>query len=104
MKSILSTAILVFGLSASAYQTGTYECGNEKFNFKYVIKTIDAGNVTTPHLDVTKTFKATDSTPEKTYRLRGIPTHFTNDEGKEILVLGNTTLELTNGRPSCGSN
>ena len=104
MKSIITTAVVLFGLSANAYEPGTYVCRSEKLNFTFVIKTIDVGNVTTPYLDVTKTFKATDTTPEKTYRIRGIPTHFTNDEGKEVLVLGNINLELTNGRPSCGAN
>lgn len=103
MKSIFSLiALSLIGLSAQAYQTGTYECGNDKYNFKYVIKSITSGDVTTPHLDVTKTIKATETTPEKTYRIRGVPTHFTNDEGAEVLVLGNNTLELSNGRPSCG--
>lgn len=102
MKSIISLIALTLGLSAQAYQTGTYECGNDKFNFKYTIKTLGTGDVTVPHLDVEKTYKATDSTPEKNYRIRGVATHFTNDEGKEVLVLGNITLELTNGRPSCG--
>ena len=103
MNKIISLITLsLISLSAQAYQTGTYECGNDKFNFKYVIKTLDAGDVTTPYMDITKTIKATDTTSEKTYRIRGVPTHFTNDEGAEVLVLGNNTLELTNGRPSCG--
>lgn len=102
MKSILSLITLTLGLSAQAYQTGTYECGNDKFNFKYTIKTLGTGETTVPYLDVVKTFKATDTAPEKTYNIRGAATHFTNDEGSEILVLGNITLELTNGRPGCG--
>lgn len=103
MKSFLALlASLTLSVSALAFTDGEYTCGTktDKFQTTYKITTLDMNGLNLPHLEVTSIQRLQDS-PEKTYNIKGIATQFNNDQGEEILVLGNITLGLTGGRPGC---
>ena len=103
MKSFLTLLVtLTLSVSALAFTDGEYTCGSksDKFQYTYKITTLAINGIALPHLDITKAYSP-DNAQDKAYTIKGVATQFTNDEGQEILVLGNITLELTSGRPSC---
>ena len=106
MKSLLAIAFtVIFSSPLFAAQDGTYTCGSrtDKMQFVYEIKNVDMNGTQLPLLKITKTVFGNPElgTADKTHTLKGMATHFSNDEGVEFIVLGNTTLEIVNGRPSC---
>lgn len=106
MKSSLLLSILFLSLSSYAVQDGTYNCGNraDLFEITYKIKTLNVNGIDLPHLDITKNYYKKPTEPnsvDKTYQIKGVATVFTNEEGRETLVLGNIAVDLTAGRITC---
>jgi hypothetical protein len=96
---------ITFSLQLFAARDGIYTCGSkeDKMQFVYEIKNIDMNGTVLPLLNITKTVFGDSKlgTINKTYTSKGMATHFSSDDGSEYLSLGNTTLEIVNGRPSC---
>ncbi len=104
MKSVLVLALgLIGSTSFAAVVDGSYHCAspNNTLEITYNIKTLTTGGVKLPYLEVTQTYGADATTPSRTYVLKGIATTSVDDAGQERLFLGNMTISLTNGRPSC---
>lgn len=106
MKLTLILTTLLLSLSSYAFQDGTYTCGSRAnfFEATYKIKTLSVDGIALPHLDIINNYykKPTDpDSKESSYQIKGIATVFTNNEGRETLVLGNVTIDLTEGRITC---
>lgn len=95
--SILATGLMISSF-AFAFQPGEYNCGNSENQYSYKIKSLDLNGTSVPYLEVNS------AEAGKTHTIKGIATQFTNSEGYDVLVLGNVTLELHAGRPTCGNN
>jgi hypothetical protein len=95
MRVLAITIIALSTLTAAAYQEGLYICGPNN-EYSYNIKSLDVAGTKLPYLEVTTT-----GDDHKVHSIKGIATHFTSSAGTEILALGNITLELKSGRPSC---
>lgn len=106
MKSILAAATLLLSISAFSFQDGTYTCGSRAdfFEAVYKVTTLNVQGTQLPHFEITKTYfkNPTDAASrDHSYKISGIATVFTNNEGVETLVLGNTMVDLTAGRITC---
>lgn len=106
MKSLLVAATLLLSVSAFSFQDGTYTCGNRADSFEavYKITTLTVDGTLLPHFEITKNYfkKPTDpASKDHSFKISGIATIFTNDEGVETLILGNTMVDLVAGRITC---
>ena len=106
MKLSLLLTTLLLSLSSYAFQDGTYTCGSreEFIEITYILKSLTVDGTDLPHLNITKNIykKPTDPTSkDRSYQISGIATTFIDNKGQETLVLGNFTLDLTNGKIAC---
>lgn len=104
MKAILALVSgLLVSTSAFAVVDGDYSCAtvDGKTTITYKIASLTVGGVTVPVVEITRTSAADADKPAQSYTSKGVATVFTKANGTETLVLGNSTVELTAGRPSC---
>lgn len=106
MKSLLIAATLLLSVSALAFQEGTYTCGSRADSFEaiYKVTALTIEGTALPHLEITKNYFKSPTDPaskDHSFKISGIATVFTNNEGVETLVLGNTMVDLTAGRITC---
>lgn len=106
MKSLLIAATLLLSVSAFSFQDGTYTCGSRADFFEaiYKVTTLTVEGTQLPHFEITKNYykKPTDpASKDRSFKISGIATVFTNNEGGETLVLGNIMVDLTAGRITC---
>ena len=106
MKSILVAATLLLSFSAFSFQDGTYTCGNRAdfFEAVYKVTTLTVEGTQLPHFEITKNYFKSPTNPDSkdhSFKISGIATVFTNNEGVETLVLGNIMVDLTAGRITC---
>lgn len=106
MKSILLAATLLLSVSAFSFQDGTYTCGSRAdfFEAVYKVTTLNVQGTQLPHFEITKNSYINPADPtskDRSFKISGIATVFTNSEGVETLVLGNTMVDLTAGRITC---
>ena len=104
MKAILALVSgLLVSASAFAVQDGIYHCATTdgKVSVVYKFETLTAGTLSVPVVEITRVFLNDDNTTTSTYVVKGIANIFSDNKGSEKLVIGNNTVELTAGRPSC---
>jgi len=103
MKSVFALVTgLLISASAFAAQSGEFTCASKdnKHSTTYKIGTLTQGNVSVTVLEVVRV-TTDENGVTKTTTVKGVANQFTNDEGQEILTLGNHYIELVAGRPSC---
>jgi len=103
MKSVLAlVAGLLVSVSAFAVQTGEYTCASKdnKHSTTYKIGTLTQGDVSVTVLEVVRVTTDKDGVVSTT-TVKGVANQFTNNQGTEVLTLGNHYIELVAGRPSC---
>lgn len=106
MKLSLLLTTLLLSLSSYAFQDGTYTCGNrDKFvEITYILKSLTINGTSLPFLNIIKNIYKKPSDPnskDHSYQISGIATTFIDEKGQETLVLGNFTLDLTDGKITC---
>ena len=106
MKFMLVAATLLLSISAFSFQDGTYTCGSRADFFEaiYKVTTLTVEGTQLPHFEITKNYFKSPTDPaskDHSFKISGIATVFTNNEGVETLVLGNVMVDLTAGRITC---
>jgi hypothetical protein len=107
MKNMLIATLLLVGLNAHAYKTGTYSCQNTEKNLPKNVYRITDSNVTgsdkLPYLEVTRYYSLPDDAPGAPAHqsvIRGLASIFTGETpNEETLVLGHAELTLVDGEP-----
>lgn len=106
MKTLLIAATLLLSATAFSFQDGTYTCGSRADFFEaiYKVTTLTIEGTQLPHFEITKNYfkKPTDpASKDRSFKISGIATVFTNEDSVETLVLGNIMVDLTAGRITC---
>ena len=104
MKAILALVSgLLVSASVFAVQDGIYECATAdgKIAAVYKFQTLTVGALSVPVVEITRVFSNDDKTTTTNYTAKGVANIFSDNKGSEKLVIGNITVELTAGRPSC---
>lgn len=102
--AIALLAGLTMSASVYAVQDGVYNCASKdgSLQITYKVTTVVTNGISLPFLEVTKKFEASGATP-KIYTIKGIATEYTTTNGASSLGLGNMSIALTDGRPSCAN-